>query len=133
MKTLTLRLTDLEAEALERLAYINGKSKNKYLTTLIADGLAEYEPGTVDGEIVFITERPRFAIEVYNRYLDDIRNQEKRVNEKDLLKLVRAVDYSIEAFEPGIDQVNGVMLEELENIKKEVVITLSNKITNLQI
>lgn len=38
MKTLTLRLTDNEAEALDRMAAVYDMSKNKLLTALIIDG-----------------------------------------------------------------------------------------------
>ena len=41
MKTLTVRLSDIEAEALERLAYSNGLSQNRQITRLIAE---KYEP-----------------------------------------------------------------------------------------
>lgn len=49
MKTFTLRLTDDEAEALTRLAYIAGKSKNNYITGLIAAEYSKREPDAVDG------------------------------------------------------------------------------------
>ena len=43
MKTFSLRLTDIEAEALERLARVNGLSKNKQIQTLIARAYSEVD------------------------------------------------------------------------------------------
>ena len=44
IKTFTLRLTDLEAEALERLARVNGVSKNKQLEIFIAREYIKIDP-----------------------------------------------------------------------------------------
>ncbi len=43
MKTFSLRLTDIEAEALERLARVNGLSKNKQIQALIARAYTEVD------------------------------------------------------------------------------------------
>lgn len=45
MKTFSLRLTDIEAEALERLARVNGLSKNKQIQALIARAYIEVDEG----------------------------------------------------------------------------------------
>lgn len=43
MKTFSLRLTDLETEALERLARVNGLSKNKQIQALIVRAYIEVD------------------------------------------------------------------------------------------
>ena len=63
MKTFSLRLTDIEAEALERLARVNGLSKNKQIQALIARAYIEVDEAAqvimgglqsiVDGEKCF--------------------------------------------------------------------------------
>ena len=49
MKKFTLRLTDIEAEALERLAYMKGESQNRVVVKAIAD---MYED--LDGDAIFL-------------------------------------------------------------------------------
>lgn len=58
MKTFTLRLNEQESEALERLAVVEGKSKNKCITELIAIAFERYEkPGNIiNGDIMSLSD-----------------------------------------------------------------------------
>lgn len=72
MKTFTLRLTDDEAEALERMTFIEnetrpgGQSKNKFIEELIAKEYAEYEHhAVINNKIKFVTPAYGFAAALY--------------------------------------------------------------------
>lgn len=72
MKTFTLRLTDDEAEALERMTFIEnetrpgGQSKNKFIEELIAKEYAEYERhAVINNKIKFVTPAYGFAAALY--------------------------------------------------------------------
>ena len=44
MKTINIRLSDNEAIALDRLAYVNGVSKNRQITSLIVQAYRDIDP-----------------------------------------------------------------------------------------
>lgn len=58
MRTITIRLTDTEAWALDRLAGVNGLSKNKQIVNLIAKEYGAIDPDAdiVEGEIISISD-----------------------------------------------------------------------------
>lgn len=136
MKTFTLRLTDDEAEALERIAYIEnelqagGMSKNQFIVNLIADKYSEYEThAVINGKIRFLT-RPAlaFAIMLYDNseIFDDL---------DDRLKALAAVQYAAhelcqankddptnEEYEQDIEMLNEMknhLLEEIRSFQKD--------------
>lgn len=97
MKTITLRMTDKEAEALERLAYIRGQSKNKALTSLLVEeytniggGIAVDTPGGL--EIVAMPDAADFGEFVQNTVYES----DKKPSRQDLYTVLKALDYSIE-------------------------------------
>lgn len=67
MKTFTLRLTELEAEALERLAALHKVSMNQYIKDLITEEYCDYDAhaSCVDGELDSIASETSFPLAVY--------------------------------------------------------------------
>ena len=94
MKTFTLRLTDDEAEALERMTFIENeiyageRSKNKFIEELIANEYANYDKNAViNNKIKFITPSYAFAIalsDAAGSWAEDI----------EILKALAAIDYA---------------------------------------
>lgn len=96
VKTFTLRLTELEAEALERVAFIEnevrpgGQSKNKLIVEWIAKEYAKYEEhAVINNRIRSIAPPDAFAaalvhrVEFYDQY-----------DEEELLPVLAAIEYA---------------------------------------
>ena len=60
MKTITLRMSDIEADALDRIAYLNGMSKNKMLCALIASEYERFCPDAVASGEIFMGINSRY-------------------------------------------------------------------------
>lgn len=96
MKTFTLRLQDSEAEALERLAFVHGVSKNKILIALISNSyfaipteiISTVE--AVDPEMLTSAESWPREIE---RLLEEIGG---RPDKGDIKRLIKCYDYALE-------------------------------------
>lgn len=116
MKTFTLRLTDDEAEALERIAYFRGVSKNTALTTMIAEEYDNIEPGSVEDFKIWFVSCPEDLAGSVGRDLF--------VNAENRGDMVEAIKY----FEYGIENHSGdkrtTPIEELEKLKTEAIDTL---------
>lgn len=98
MKTFTLRLTDPEAEALERLAQINGKTKKRTLTGLVAKAYKDTDDTAfiLEDEIIALSPVEKFGLyagKTFNRKIDIGDNV--FISEADIIKVLRALDYSI--------------------------------------
>lgn len=93
-KTITLRMTDLEAIALDRIAYLNGVSKNKMLRQMIA---REYEalcPGSVVRDEIFLVTTP---IDFPDDLKNTIEASGKDLTDKDNAALIlKAYNYALE-------------------------------------
>lgn len=118
MKTFTLRLTDEEAEALERIAYFRGVSKNTALITMIAEEYANIEPGSVeDFKIWFVSCPEDLAGSVGHDIFVTAQNRSD---------LIDAIKY----FEYGIENHSGdketTPIEELERLKADAIEALRN-------
>lgn len=94
MKTFTLRLTDLEAEALERLAHVNGESKNRMITSLIANeyGRTDTDSIILNGEVVSMTLGKDFYRGVIAAFWEKAVGDS--VPDAELAKTLRAIEYS---------------------------------------
>lgn len=103
MITFTARLKDEEAEALTRLAYLHGVSKNRILSALIA---GEYERLTSgdeltppDEELVFISSPDGFPAE-YTKGRDgfnlDSPRDFQKLDRAEQRRALRCYDYAIE-------------------------------------
>ena len=119
MKTFTLRLTEDEAEALERMTFIEnevrsgGQSKNKFIEELIANEYANYDAHAVlNGKIRFVTPPDVFA----KQLADDV----DRYRE-DPLNALAAIEYAIIAISETVEADQDdqkVILEELTEEKE---------------
>lgn len=99
MKTFTLRLTDLEAEALDRLAYIAGQSKNKLIECLIAReyGNTLNDTGVVIGdELLYLVDNACFAETIADQTAAALNDGSPAVADSDVIKVARCYDYAIE-------------------------------------
>lgn len=95
MKTFSLRLTEIEALALERMARVNGVSKNKQIQQLIAEAYSKLDTNcdtllgelyTIDGtEDSFLTSMKE---ELYNG--DD---HSETATEAKAARVLRQIDY----------------------------------------
>ena len=119
MKTFTLRLTDEEAEALARIAYLSGVSKNKVLQQLISNEYATIDAtATEAGEILYI----RSMADIADEDLDLLDEEPTRSN---LLKALKYFNYAIEYnsgtgyFDEDLDTLErrkGYLLEEIRDL-----------------
>lgn len=127
MKTLTLRLSEVEALALERIAYAYRLSKNKMIKKLIADAMTEFD-NTVDifdDEIEYISSLSCFADHIYNLYVHNEWTSSQE-DKEELSKLIRLLKYTLEEKEDGdelkdeqaaeIDKWLGELLECYRNL-----------------
>ena len=116
MKTFTLRLTDLEADALERLAYVNGKSKNKMITSMIVNeyGNIDAETLVLEDEIIGLTLDENFWHGAYTTLLNKA-TEENALTDADIAKALRAVEYVIERTE------DPETIEKLAGAKADII------------
>ena len=126
MKTLSLRLTDLEAEALDMLACANGLSKNKQIVRLITDAYCE-----IDGYAqVLFADLFSIGCDSYKGLLDtvmenmrdmydDACDSEGKTTTRDLEKKGKqAANLISRVMEETTDEKT---LEELENYRLEIM------------
>lgn len=116
MKTFSLRLTDEENEALARIAYLSGVSKNKALQQLIANEYAKIDEGSTEAAEI-----------LYLRSMADIADEELDLSEKidrsKLLKALKYINYSIEYNSAGYC---GEDIDILESRKADLLEKLRN-------
>lgn len=113
MKTFTLRLTDLEAEALDRIAYFDGRSKNKVIESLIACRYNEIEGGTVeDGELYFLSLPEELADFFGPLYADN-----ENATRGDIALAIKYYDFGIENHSGS----GSVTVEQLEEKKARAI------------
>ena len=114
MKTFTLRLTENGAEALERLAYLYGKSKNGYLVSLINKQYLQLDPdcSLIDNDFIRITNTAELPGVIVNDEIIANDNISDTAFDNMLLKAYRACKY---AEEKGYDIANTPELKELYN------------------
>jgi hypothetical protein len=94
MKTFTLRLSDIEADILDRLSIVYGKSKNSVITSILAKEYSSIDPGTriIGGEALWISDDTTFGCDVFE-YLYP---EDKNISERDFLICKRALEFSAE-------------------------------------
>lgn len=118
MKTFTLRLTEDEAEALERIAYFRGVSKNTALTTMIAEEYDVIEPGSVEDFKIWFVSCPEDLASSVGRDL--------YIGAENRAEMIEAIKY----FEYGIENHSGdkrtTSIETLEQLKTEAIDALRN-------
>lgn len=116
MKTFTLRLTELEADALERLAYVNGKSKNKMITSMIANAYGDTDTGSLvlGDEIINMSLDNDFWRGAKEALFDKM-NDERYLADEDVIKVLRAVEYAMEKTE------DPKVIDRLEGEKAEII------------
>lgn len=96
MKTFTLRLTDLESEALERLAAVYKVSQNQF----IKDKITEYYLGidnharSIDGELEQIASIDSFPLAVEEATPAAIADGSNGGYDEDLYLILRAAKYA---------------------------------------
>ena len=105
MKTFTLRLSDTEAEILERLNYILGPSKNKSIARILKDVYQSIDPN------YYLNGTVSDAADLAAIYYSAAGQTENiSLREADLLDAFSFINYAIEHAEKG---------EEAEELKKE--------------
>lgn len=114
MITFTLRLQELEADALERLAFVYGVSKNRLLNALIANeyenfvGLRETTPP--DKELIYISVDEDFPGDI-----TEVMDGKKEYSKSDIKRVLKCYDFAIEHTE------NKEVIESLETDRREWV------------
>ena len=122
MKTFTLRLTDIEAEALDRIAYARACSKNDYLRNLLAEDYCDYEiGGTMIGkELVAITYDIKYLIDAViqrtDARCDEICMKEGFLREKDIIAILKTIEY---IYEKLGDDITPDLKKALEEYREE--------------
>ncbi len=130
MKTFTLRLTENEAEALTRLAGMNGFSKNDFLRQLIATAYGKIDTKAVIEDSVIapvkneeyvssLCEITDFPKTVYERFCSSKSEEELTVQER--LAIIHACDSSMKRLrkESKEDSVTAA-IEEIEKLRQKV-------------
>lgn len=97
MITFTLRLQELEAEALERLSFVYGTSKNRLINALIA---SEYE-SFMGGGNTTPTDTELFCISYTQDFPDEFTEHfgampGDEIGKDNLKKIIKCYDYAIE-------------------------------------
>lgn len=115
MKTFTLRLTDIEAEALERLAALRKVSKNQVIKDVIVEEYCNYDIAAtyIDNELDTISALQSFAQSV----------DQSDYSGATAVYTLRAAQYVKESYEGNSDiypeEVKAIE-EYIEKIKEEV-------------
>ena len=116
MKTITVRLTDGQAEALNRLSYIEGKSKNAILRKSITDYYNLYDLNGSDGEVVTAVtpaeEWPRV-------YVEEI-TENKPICKEEYINTMKIYNYAIEHAEDNAEQL-ALIQEKSQTTKKQII------------
>ena len=123
MITFTLRLQELEAEALERLSFVYGTSKNRLINSLIAK---EYE-SFINGEETTPTDTELLYISYNQDFPDTLEDcfgamPGDEIGKDNLKKIIKCYDYAIEHDEGN----NGDKLEAQRGEWVEVYKNLSD-------
>lgn len=107
MKTITIRLSENEAKALDRLASVSGLSKNKQIVHLIASAYGELDKGAViiKGDILSVTQGLEWA-KLVNDDLAD-----KEISKKEIEEAIRIVQYVLD------NECGSAQDDEISNIK----------------
>lgn len=96
MKTFTLRLQDSEAEALERLAFVHGVSKNKILIALISNSYFAI-PTEIISTAEAVDPEMLTSAESWPRELEKIFDEmERQPGKGEIKRLLKCYDYALE-------------------------------------
>ena len=128
IKTFTLRLTDVQAEALDRLAFVYGASKNQIINALIA---REYQcflygrlnEGTtpVNEEIIDISQESDFPTEyICDHGTSEDDGETVTYNATEIKQIIKCYDYAIEHSDDEKE------INRLEDARREWVFKLKN-------
>lgn len=106
MKTITIRLSEVEAWALDRLAGVNGLSKNKQIANLIVKAYRDIDPGAgiIDGELIDIADDYYWARDFIEL------SEHKGTVKKEIATAIKVIRYVLE--NPG--DISEDELKELE-------------------
>lgn len=112
MKTITIRLSDVEAWALDRLAGVNGLSKNKQIVNLIVNAYGEIDEGAdiVENDIISVTEGLGWARFAY----DDLAGKEGPTK-KAIATAIKIIRYVLENECTGADDGQIACIEDLRD------------------
>ena len=113
MKTFTLRLSDEEAEALNRLSYISGLSKNKAIVAMIAGTYYDMISGE-DFEKALQGEITPFFFNDLNNFPYDTYEAIGEIDERKATLILKCYDYSISHISDKYEK------EKLEEEMKEM-------------
>jgi len=110
MKTITIRLTDMEAWALDRLAGVTGLSKNKQIANLIVKEYGEIDPGAdiVENDLISITADICWPDTYYNETND-------RTEKEILTKAIKIARYVLENECTGASDEQIACVEDLRD------------------
>ncbi len=133
MKTFTLRLDDTQAEALERLAAIKGKSKNVLINELIATeyNAWDYYSLWYDGIVVNITSDEDLYAIVRQRAEEILNSEITPSTSKEYIREViattlRTFDYSAnKVLESGSEAKAAQIAEEKEAFINDYLVEIS--------
>ena len=122
MITFTLRLQENEADALDRLAFVYGVSKNRLVNALIAN---EYD-NFINGEPVTLMDEELITMSMSKDFPDEyIEGRGKSANYTDyyieeIRKIIKCYDYAIENTDKAeeVDALEAARHEWAEELKK---------------
>lgn len=118
MAIFTLRLSDYEADALERLSYINGMSKNKYIKFLLAKAYAPYaSAGTVaHNEIIDFENLPEWP-ELNRLKIENMIINNLEVNSKQLELIEAMYIYVLDKLRESLDIAQTIETDDIDEEK----------------
>lgn len=110
MKTITIRLSEVEAWALDRLAGVNGLSKNKQIANLIVNAYEEIDPGAdiVENDLISVTADICWPSVYYGETND-------RTEKEILTKAIKIARYVLENECTGAKDENIALIEDLRD------------------
>lgn len=105
MKTFTLRLTDVESAALERLAVIDKISQNQAIKQLICKEYLRFDDDCIafDNELDSISDAPDFPLAV------------ERTKSEDHIRILRAAKWVLDNYSDEMTESNRESIDDLIN------------------
>ena len=110
MRTITIRLSEVEAWALDRLAAVNGLSKNKQIVNLIVKEYGEIDPGAdiVENDLIGITADICWPDSYYNE-------TDGKTEKEILTKAIKIARYVLENECTGASDEQIACIEDLRD------------------
>jgi len=117
MRTITIRLSEVEAWALDRLAGVNGLSKNKQIVNLIVKAYGEIDEDAdiVENELIAIADGQGWAKTAYDNFKPFCAGDDVEVVKKEIVTAIKIIRYVLENECTGVKDEDIAIIEDLRD------------------